>query len=200
VTLTFARLSRAQPAIAAALAYGAVAANAMLYPRVLVALSVLNLPLALAAAPLLAPPALVAIAIVAARALGRSRSTGNAAKSALGNPLQLGAALQMAAAFQVVLFVVRASERYWGAAGVVRSAAVLGLTDVDALTVSVARGASGTPIEMAAIAIGVGVLANTVLKAGIAVLIGRREFRVIAGGVLLVMIAAGGAILWWRWP
>jgi uncharacterized membrane protein (DUF4010 family) len=200
VTLTFARLSRAQPAIAGALAYGAVAANAMLYPRVLVALAVLNLPLAVAAASLLAPPAIVAIAVVAARALTRSRSQEDAPKSALGNPQQLVAALQMAAAFQDVMFVVRASERYWGASGVVRSAAVLGLTDVDALTVSVARGAHDTPIEMAAIAIAVGVLANTVLKAGIAVLIGRREFRVIAGGVLLVVAAAAAGVLWWRWP
>ena len=42
VTFSFARTSRIEPASARALAFGAVAANAMLYPRVLVATSVLN--------------------------------------------------------------------------------------------------------------------------------------------------------------
>ena len=45
VTFTFARTSRAEPASDGALAYGAIAANAMLYPRVLVAVTVLNLPM-----------------------------------------------------------------------------------------------------------------------------------------------------------
>ena len=45
VTFTFARTSRIEPASARALAFGAVAANAMLYPRVLVATAVLNVAL-----------------------------------------------------------------------------------------------------------------------------------------------------------
>ena len=48
VTLTFARTSHADPAGAGAFAAGALAANAMLFPRVLLATSVLNPPLALA--------------------------------------------------------------------------------------------------------------------------------------------------------
>ena len=42
VTFTFARLSRGDPALERALAFGAVGANAVLYPRVLVATAVLN--------------------------------------------------------------------------------------------------------------------------------------------------------------
>ena len=45
VTFTFARTSQREPASARALAFGAVAANAMLYPRVLIATAVLNLAL-----------------------------------------------------------------------------------------------------------------------------------------------------------
>ena len=55
------------------------------------------------------------------------------------NPLQLMAALQMAVMFQVMLMAVHVAGDIWGLAGVYGSAALLGLTDVDALTVSMAR-------------------------------------------------------------
>ena len=58
VTFTFARLSRADPASARALAIGAVCANAVLYPRVFVALAVMNAALIPAVAPYLIAPAL----------------------------------------------------------------------------------------------------------------------------------------------
>jgi uncharacterized membrane protein (DUF4010 family) len=85
----------------------------------------------------------------------------------------------------------------WGQSGVYTSAAVLGLTDVDALTVSMARGVAvtGSP-RTAATAIAVGVVANTAMKLGLAVFLGASRFRVIAGGALALMLAAlGGALL-----
>ena len=59
-----------------------------------------------------------------------------------GNPLALGSSLQMAVAFQVVLFAVAWVQQNAGTTGVLASATVLGLTDVDALTVSMTRFAS----------------------------------------------------------
>ena len=52
------------------------------------------------------------------------------------NPLQIGPALQMTALFQLVLFGVAAVGRTLGDRGVLASGALLGLTDVDALTIS----------------------------------------------------------------
>ena len=60
VTFTFARTSRMEPASARALAFGAVAANAMLYPRVLIAMAVLNFALLPSVFPYLVMPGLVA--------------------------------------------------------------------------------------------------------------------------------------------
>ena len=73
VTFTFARTSRAESASDGALAYGAIAANAMLYPRVLVAVAVLNLPMLPLVARYLALPALAAVtaAVVGSAALPR---------------------------------------------------------------------------------------------------------------------------------
>jgi uncharacterized membrane protein (DUF4010 family) len=54
----------------------------------------------------------------------------------LHNPLRLVGALQMAVLFQAVLLAVHLARESWGTSGVFTSAAILGLTDVDALTVS----------------------------------------------------------------
>jgi uncharacterized membrane protein (DUF4010 family) len=192
VTLTFARSSRNQRPLERALAFGAVAANAVLYPRVLVAIAVLNLALVLPVLPYLAAPALI-VAAVAAAGL-RTQDGGVDASSNLPsrNPLQVSAAVQMAILFQGVLTIVGIARARWGDAGTVATAAVLGLTDVDALTLSMAREvAPKAGLDTAALAIATGVVANTFVKMTLALIFGGPRFRTIAGGALAaVMIAA----------
>jgi uncharacterized membrane protein (DUF4010 family) len=195
VTFTFARTSRTEPLAERELAFGAVAANAMLYPRVLVATAILNAAVVPPLIPYLAAPALVA-ALVAALGTHRDPAAGTREVS-LHNPLQLASALQMAVLFQAVLMAVHLLRDTLGQSGVFASAAVLGLTDVDALTVSMARGVAQTVSPaVAATAIAIGVLANTAMKLGLAVVLGSRRFRAIAGGALaLMLVALGGALL-----
>lgn len=198
VTFTFARNSRAEPSLARELAVGAVAANAMLFPRVLLATAILNAAVVAPLAPYLVPPAVVAV-LVAAFGARRAAASAQDGRLALENPLQLFEALRMAALFQLVLWGVYLADDVWGRAGVLTSAAILGLTDVDALTLSMARGvAQSSGPGIAATAIAVGVLSNTVLKMGLAVVLGSAAFRLVAGGALLVMAAAlGAALLAW---
>jgi uncharacterized membrane protein (DUF4010 family) len=195
VTFTFARASRTDPATDRALAVGAVAANAMVYPRVVAATAILNASVVPPLVPYLIAPALVAalVAVVGAR---RSAAAG-APDVSVRNPLQLVAALQMAVLFQAVLMAVYLIRDTWGHSGVLTSAAVLGLSDVDALTVSMARGIAFTASPaIAATAIAVGVLTNTAMKLGLALFLGTRTFRAIAGGALtLMLVAIGGALL-----
>jgi uncharacterized membrane protein (DUF4010 family) len=194
VTFTFARASRTDPAADRALAFGALAANAMLYPRVIIATAILNAAVVRPLGPYLIAPALVA-ALVAAMGARRSRAE-QSPEMTVHNPLQLGGALQMAVLFQAVLMVVHLAGDLWGASGVFTTAAVLGLTDVDALTVSMARGVAETASPaVAATAIAVGVLSNTAMKAALALVFGVRHFRVIAGGALGFMFLALGAAL-----
>jgi uncharacterized membrane protein (DUF4010 family) len=190
VTFTFAKSSQQNPAAAPALAGGAIAANAVLYARVFVAIGVLHPPLLPLLVAYLLPPALVVTigAAVAARARGGQESGAALHR----NPLQLAAALQMAALFQLVLIVVRALQGALGKAGILATAAVLGLTDVDALTVSMAKGLPpDVSLATAAVAIAVGVLANTGLKATVALVLGQRRFGVAVAGTLLLSAAAG---------
>lgn len=195
VTFTFARTSRTDLVMDRALAFGAVAANAMLYPRVLVATAILNPAVVPLLVPYLAAPALVA-ALTAVAGARRSTQARGAPDVSLDNPLQLAGALQMAVLFQGVLMAVHIARQWWGASGVFTSAAVLGLSDVDALTVSMARGAASTiSPAMAATAIAVGITANTGMKLGLALFFGSRRFRLIAGGALALMLVALGSAL-----
>ena len=93
----------------------------------------------------------------------------------------------------MAVFLVRDT---WGQSGVFTSAAVLGLTDVDALTVSMTRGTAtmASPV-LAATAIAIGVLANTAMKLGLALFLGAPRFRAIAGGALALMLVAIAATL-----
>jgi uncharacterized membrane protein (DUF4010 family) len=194
VTFTFARTSRLDLAMDRAIAFGAVAANAVLYPRVLIVTAILNPAVVTPLVRYLIPAAVVAIL---AAAMGTRQSPTTAAPEVSDqNPLRLAEALQMAVLFQGVLMAVYVARQRWGASGVFTSAAVLGLTDVDALTVSMARDvAQSVSPEVAAAAIAIGVLTNTGMKLGLALLLGSRRFQMIAGGALLLMLLAMGAAL-----
>lgn len=194
VTFTFARESCTHPAIDRELAFGAVAANAMLFLRVLVATAALNAPLVPLLVPYFLGPAIIAagVAALGARRVSAVKTDDDMRR----NPLQLFDALRMAALFQIVLMAVHLANRMWGESGILSAAALLGLTDVDALTMSMARGMSGAAsLELAARAIAIGVAANTALKLVLALVFSAGSFRRIAGGTLAAMLCAGIAWL-----
>ena len=199
VTLSFSRASRTEDvAFGRPLAFGVIGACTVLFVRVMAAVSVLYAPLAMALAPLLAAPFLVGIVAIlfGLWRAPESHPDLNAPK----NPLQFGAALQMALLFQVVLLLVEGVRAIWGDVGLVVSGAILGLADVDALMISMARtaavsGAVGAP----ALAVAVGILSNTLLKLALSMTVARAPFRYVAGAALSAMAATSlAAILLFR--
>jgi uncharacterized membrane protein (DUF4010 family) len=193
-TFTFARLSRRERGLSSPLAVGTIAACTVLFPRVLIATFVLNPPVGRALLPYLAAP--FAVGSMALMLWWRTGAdTGDPAEKPT-NPLQIRPALQMAALFQAVLFVVEAARRFFGESGLLISGGMLGLTDVDALTISMARmPASGIAPAVAAHAIAIGVCANCVLKLGLALVYGTPPFRRMAGVALATMALAVAAAL-----
>jgi uncharacterized membrane protein (DUF4010 family) len=194
MTLTLSRLSREQSAAGSALAAGALGANVVLFPRVLIA--------AAALAPVLARelwPAFIAPMAIGVILLSRGLRSESHARSldVEQNPLQFKAALQMALVFQIVLFGVAYARVHFGQQGIVGSAFLLGAFDVDALTLSMANlTRTGTPPGVAAQAVIVGILANTLVKLAIALVLGHGRFRPLASTGLAGMAAALGAAAW----
>jgi uncharacterized membrane protein (DUF4010 family) len=188
VSLTFARAARRPAAPHQALAAGVLAACTVLFLRVLAACAVLNPALAVALVPRVLPG--FAAGVIATIAAMRGAAREPAAEAADANPLEFRAALQMAILFQVVLLLVGYVEDVFGRSGLLVSGAVLGLTDVDALTVSMARGAAGgMPLASAADAVTIGVASNTLLKAAVVGGLGRGRFRIVTLTGLAAMAA-----------
>jgi uncharacterized membrane protein (DUF4010 family) len=192
VTLAFARLSQSHERQEMPLATGAVAASAMLFLRVAVAVAVLDATLLPVLARYLAVP--FAVSAAAVLLAWRSLRDRHSAPPMLKNPLQFRAAIEMALLFQVVLIAVYVMRTWIGETGLLATGFVLGLTDVDALTLSMTRSvASGTSVDAASRAIAMGIVANSLMKAGIAAVVGSVRFKWQAGAVLVAMAAAGAA-------
>ena len=220
VTLSFSRRSRQEPALSSALAFGVAAACTVLLLRVLVVASVLRPSLFAELLPLLGAPFVASVGILAL-AFWRERPTkphatpdtpeahessdvsgpGDVAHAnGMQNPLALWTSIQMAIAFQLVLFLVAWVQATVGNPGILASAALLGLTDMDALTLSMTRLAEdAAQIHLAGIAIGIGVISNTVLKLCVALALGGAKYRLRAAAALVLLGSLSGAALWWRW-
>jgi uncharacterized membrane protein (DUF4010 family) len=196
VTLNFSRQSRSEDAPAIPLARGVIAACTVLVPRVLVISALLNPPVTVRLAPLLLPPFVVGLMITIfawPKDARRSMSEEPEGKS----PLRLASALQMAVAFQVAITAIAFARSAFGTMGLYGTAAVLGLTDVDALTVSMGSPSSLLPPAIAAHALAIGILANTLLKLTLTIAVGRTTFRRAAAVGLLGLAVASVAGLAW---
>ncbi len=198
VTLQFARQSRTERTAAGPLAMGAVAACTVLLPRVGLLSAVIYPPMGLSLAPYLIPPALVGLAIVGTALLRRSPDTQPAPSPGPRSPLRLVPAIQLTIALQLALMAITYVRGVWGSPGVLASAAVLGLTDVDALVLAMAAVAKAPEsTRLAAQAVSVGILSNTALKLGIALVLGAPGFRWRAATGLTALGAATAIALWY---
>ncbi len=170
------------------------AASTILFARVAVAVAILDATLLPVLARYLAAPFVVSLVMLALA--WRSLHGEDVEPSTLRNPLQLRNAVEMALLFQFVLYAVHYMRDWIGDQGLMATGFVLGLTDVDALTLSMTRSvASDVTIEVACRAIATGIIANSLMKAAIAAAIGVPRFKWQAGGSLLAMAAAGAAAL-----
>jgi len=192
VTLTFARESRTRNAPRVPLAAGAIGACTVMLLRVFAACAVLSPSLA-AALPLYTAPAFL-IGTIAVAAVWRAGNGHPHENGIPDSPLNLRAALQMTVMFQLVMFLILAAQARWGSQGLVATSALVGLTDLDALTLSLARSAAASPADSTAVvALVSGILSNTLLKLTVAVVIGRGWFRLITAaglGALAVSMVA----------
>lgn len=189
VTFSFGRKSRTRPQDGVALAIGVLAACTMVLPRVLAISAAIAPPVAGHLLWYVLPAALVGVGVVAV-AMRMARPPVGVADAGERNPLRLLSAIQMVVMFQLVLLMVPWVQGLWGAQGVLAGAAVLGLTDMDALTYSMARLGAADEAALAARAIAVGLLSNTLLKLALTLALGAPRFRRVAAPGLLALGAA----------
>lgn len=179
VTLGLSRRTRGQAGVKRAVeAVAIVAASAVLYPRILLETWAVNRPLAgRLALPVLA---IAAVAIGAALFLHRrdGGKDGVAEKMALSNPLNFGVALQFAAIYMAVQWLMALADQRFSTEGLYGASLVFGATDMDAITLSLARRSTAPDAYRTGVtAILLATLSNTVMKYAIVLFFGDRTLR-----------------------
>ena len=201
VTLSFARQSRedTRTATAYTLACGVLLAWCIMFGRVIAEVLVVNR--ALVARVLIPFGGMGAAAAIAAWMVfrrGASAADSAAAKPEevrLRNPFSLTEASKFAAFFAMVLLVVKFVQIRFPGKGLYMVAGLAGMTDVDAITLSMAEYARSGDAHVAANAIVLATLTNTTVKCGIVAVLGGAALRrpvLIATGAILA--AAVGTI------
>jgi uncharacterized membrane protein (DUF4010 family) len=191
VTLSFSQRSRVEPAQSSAFVVAIVIAWTVMFVRVVVMVGIVNravvMPLALTLGLMAAVSALAAWSLWRR---SRSKKTGIVVTGA--NPFELGQAIQFGLLFGVVTLGARAAELYFGDAGLYLAGGLAGLTDVDAVTLSMANLALAQPekTSVAALAIAIAVVTNTLVKSALAASLGSPALR---RSVALVTAALVGA-------
>lgn len=189
VMLGFGERSKRDPSAARIFSGGALAASAVTPPRLLILLLVLQPTLLL---PALVPlgAAFVVTTIGTIVVLARNRRKDQAAVI-VSNPFELRVALQFAVLFALVLLLVRASQEYLGDGGFYLVNFLAGITQLDAITLTLAGevGDGLSPIT-AARGLALALAANNLFKTVLAVAIGGRGFGGAVAGTLLVAAAA----------
>jgi uncharacterized membrane protein (DUF4010 family) len=146
----------------------------------------------------MAPPILVMMATLSALSVlawlaARHEPRGDSA----GPPSELKGAIAFGLLYAVVLLAVAFARENFGDRGLYVVAAISGLTDVDAITLSTAQLVSSdrlTPAAGGRIVL-IGAMANLVFKAGVVAALGTRQL--LAGTLLLFggALLAGAAVL-----
>jgi uncharacterized membrane protein (DUF4010 family) len=114
----------------------------------------------------------------------------------LKNPFELKQAISFGLLYGVVLFVAKAAQTYLGSGGLYASAVLAGLTDVDAITLSVAElHQGGLEAATAANAITLAAVTNTIVKTGIAISIGGKVLGKKVGIIMGSALVAGLVVL-----
>ena len=182
VTATFSSLSRNNPAVIVEYGAGIVGASAIMFPRVVFLASIVNVDLAR----FLFVPALISF-LLGTFSAHRLSSTdrGNRANIEVKNPYELSTAINFGILYAFILFLSRNAVKYFGNYGLFAVATIAGLSDVDAITLSVSRLFSGAEVNLlsAIIAVLLAAAVNTLFKWFLTLSMGTKElFKTVTPG------------------
>ena len=196
VTAELSRRLAREPEAKGALTAGIAIASIVMFVRVQV-LTALLAPRALPSLALAMAPATIVAGILALAMWQRQRGETSPAVK-LGNPFDFAPALLLAASVAVLSVIARWALDEFGGGGMAVVLGLTGLMDVDAAVITLA----GLPAQVlsntdAGVILAVPVLANTAIKAGIAVMFGGRAGVSAAMPLIASLLAsAGGMALW----
>lgn len=189
-TLALAKLAREHPSSSGLLSAGILVAGVVMMLRAGVIAVALNGALLIS----LFPALLIAAGVlcIGAAILWFRNVQQETPELRIRNPLAIGTAIKLAALLAVLMLTAELVRRTFGGVGMFAVAALSGIADVDALTISIARMAGGdVDLATAARAIMVAIAVNTISKAIMACWVGNRRVGLLVGGISAVALAGG---------
>ncbi len=197
VTVNMANLAKEHPEQSGHLAAGAILAGAVMFARVIAVIAVINLSLVQYVAWPLGAAFIAMLAGAGVLLWGWTDPEEEKSSLKLSNPFEIRSVLTFAVLLTAISALTKLATYYAGDAGAYVLAAVSGIADVDAITLSMARpggGASSPLVATVAILIAVGV--NTISKVVMAWGIGGSAigWRLGAVSAAALLAGAGGIV------
>ena len=196
LTLHFSRLARQTPQISPLLSSGMLLACGTMYLRILLYCAMINP--ALLSRLILPLLVMTLVLYVPALLIWRKYRNGTRVEQPAlhSNPLDLKSALLLGALLTVILLMASVLQQWLGNTGIYVLAAVSGITDVDAITLSLARmSQSGLANTTVIIGIIIASSVNNLMKAGMAVSIGGRAMLLRVALPIVLSLLAGLAVM-----
>jgi uncharacterized membrane protein (DUF4010 family) len=191
LTLSLARMNARVP-MPRLLSCGILLASAIMYPRILLEVAVINPELL----PTLLPPMLAMTlgCVLGACLLWRKRESSTAinTEKLATQPFQIIPALKFGILLAGILLIAHGIEGHMGEQGLWLVSIVAGLTDVDAITLTLARMAQDSiGTDTAVTGITLAAITNTLIKGGLALFAGHASLcRPLWPGLLLAVVLA----------
>ncbi len=197
VTLSFSERSQKETELARPFALAITMAWTVMFARVVVEVAALNVELLRVFwIPMAASAAVGLIYVVY---LYFSQRTDEEGEVKFSNPFELGPAVKFGLIYAVILLISKAAQMYLPTAGVYLASIVAGLTDVDAITLSMAELSStgGLDLSTASRAIVLAAMSNTVVKGGIVLTGGAPALRkaLLPGFAAMLIVGVGATFL-----
>jgi uncharacterized membrane protein (DUF4010 family) len=197
VTIASARHAAAGEGSPRLLAAGVAVASVIMFIRVAAIVAALKPDLLMLVAPTLVAASLVAAGFAIIRVYWPKTDTGSHQSVDFRNPFDFLSVVGFAFFLGLIVMLGRAVGETFGATGALAGAIFVGIADIDAITVSMAR---LTPEILstsdAAVAILGAVASNTVSKIAIGAVIGRGAFAVDIAAMALLCLLVGAIALW----
>ncbi len=191
VTLGFTERSKQEPELSTPFGVAIILSWTVMYARMLVLVWIINQQLfKMAWLPLLISGV---VGLAYARFLAFQQRNDEAGNLKLKNPLDLTSAIRFGLLFTVVLLISRVAQFYFGDVGVLLSALLTGLADVNAITLTVAdlSRTGSLNMDIAAQALLLAIVSNMITKGGIVMFSGSKDLRkVILPGLILMLVTA----------
>jgi uncharacterized membrane protein (DUF4010 family) len=197
--MAFSRQSKVRPDLTKGFALAIVLACTVMLARVAVLAASVNRELLFLLIPSLCALAAPGLIYAGVQLFRMRREPISESSPQFENPLGLKIAIQFAVLYALIVLLARAAAYHFGSAGVTAVSFLSGLTDMDAIVLSLGQSVSSGHIDVQTATGGVVIagIANTILKAGFAMALGTPQLRRIIGAVLGATVLLGAGAWWW---